>query len=131
MTKFLIAYAVTGGAFLALDAIWLTLMSGPFYRPQLGDLMRDKIVLGPSIAFYLIYVGVLTALIVAPATVPMRALWQGMLLGLAAYATYNLTNAATLKNWPGLLTYVDLAWGALATGAAAWLSVLMLSHFRG
>ena len=134
MLPFLLAYVVTGGIFLALDFAWLATMSGRFYRPQLGALMRDQIALPPSMAFYLIYAGVLTALVVAPAfsaSDPSRAFVNGLLLGFGAYASYNLTNAATLNGWPTPLTFVDMAWGTFATGLSAWLAVLALGLLRG
>lgn len=134
VSQIVLAYLVTAGIFLALDIAWLATMSGRFYRPQLGALMRDQIWLPPSVAFYAIYAGVLTALVVAPAFAanePSRAFVNGLLLGLAAYATYNLTNAATLNGWPTPVTLVDLAWGTLVTGLSAWLAVLALTAIRG
>ena len=133
MPSFLVAYLVTGGIFLALDAAWLTLMSGRLYRPALGSLMRDDIALAPAIVFYLVYVSVLTVLVVAPAAAAgkgSRALFHGALIGLAAYATYNLTNAATLKGWPNLITFVDWTWGTFVSGATAWLAVVCLNAIR-
>lgn len=129
MPSALLAYVVTGAVFVALDFAWLALMTGRLYRPQLGALMRDRISLAPSILFYVVYVGVLTWLIVLPAwrnEDGVQALSGGLLVGLAAYATYNLTNAATLKNWPPLLTWVDWSWGTIVTGVSAWAAVLVL-----
>lgn len=130
MPSWLSTYLVTGAIFVAADAIWLWVMAQRFYRAQLGPLMRDEIAFAPAIAFYLIYVGALAALVVAPALAAQnsgRALLHGLLFGIAAYATYDLTNAATLKGWPTALTFVDMAWGAIATGAAAWLAVVVLT----
>lgn len=125
----LIAYVATGAIFVALDFMWLGLMTGPLYKPQLGALMRENVSLPPSILFYLVYVCVLTALVVLPAlraANPIQALVHGLLLGLAAYAAYNLTNAATLNGWPPLLTFIDWVWGTFVTGVAACLAVLAL-----
>lgn len=130
MPKPLLAFLTTGAIFVAIDFAWLATMSGRLYRPQLGALVRDKIAMGPSVAFYLLYAIVLTALVVLPALTarsPAHAAINGALLGLVAYGTYNLTNAATLKGWPTLLTYVDLAWGTFVTGLASWLAVLALT----
>jgi len=126
----LLAFLTTGAIFVAIDFVWLATMSGRLYRPQLGAMMRERIALAPSVAFYLLYALVLTALVVLPALAarsPTQAATQGALLGLVAYATYNLTNAATLKGWPTLLTFVDLAWGTFVTGLASWLAVLALT----
>lgn len=80
MLKLLLACLTTGAIFLALDFAWLATMSGRFYRPQLGDLMRERIALAPSVAFHFIYTVVLTALVVLPALAarsPTQALVQG------------------------------------------------------
>lgn len=125
----LIAFVVTGALFCAVDLIWLTLMGGAFYRPHLGDLMRASPNLAASAAFYVIYAAVLTALVVAPAIrtgapVSLLAVFGGgALFGLGAYATYNLTNLATLKAWPLPIVLVDTAWGTLLTGVVAAASV--------
>jgi uncharacterized membrane protein len=129
----LLAFLITGGIFVAMDFAWLATMSGHLYRPQLGALMRDQIALAPSALFYIVYAAVLSAVVVLPAynaDDPSRALVTGLLVGLAAYATYNLTNAATLNGWPPLLTIVDWAWGTVATALAAWLSVFALIYLR-
>jgi len=129
MPSWLSAYLVTGAIFVAVDAVWLSLMGPRFYRSHLGPLMREQFALAPAIAFYVIYIGVLTALVVAPALAaqsPTRALVTGLLFGLGTYATYNLTNASTLKGWSPVVTVVDMAWGCIATGAAAALAVLIL-----
>jgi uncharacterized membrane protein len=96
--------------------------------------MRDQNAVAPAVAFYFIYIAALTVLVVLPALGAQnatRALAHGVLFGLAAYATYDLTNAAILKGWPSPITYVDMAWGSIATGIAAWLAVLALSALRG
>jgi uncharacterized membrane protein len=130
MPSWLSAYLITGAVFVLADAVWLSAMAPRFYRSQLGELMRDQVVLAPAIIFYIVYVGALTALVVLPALATQnatRALIYGCLFGLAAYGTYDLTNAATLKGWPLALTLVDLTWGVLATGLAACVSVLALT----
>lgn len=128
MSVFLIAFVVTGAAFVVLDMIWLSQMAPRVYRPQLGDIMGEGIRLGPAVAFYLIYIAGLTILVVAPAVsaqAPMQALALGGVLGFTAYATYDLTNWATLKRWSALVTCLDMAWGALATAAACWIGVTL------
>lgn len=127
--RYLLAYLGTGLTMGVLDAIWLTTMSNRLYKPVLGDLMAAKPDMKAAIAFYLIYVfgivffAVLPALREASLT---RALINGAVLGLVAYATYDLTNQATLRVWATHLTLVDLAWGTIVTTAAAaggyWLA---------
>ena len=121
-------YLVTLFAFLALDAVWLGLIAQPFYQAQIGFLMAKNPHWLAAGAFYLLYVGGLVFFVVGPALrsgeSPARAALHGAFFGLVAYATYDLTNLATLDRWPLLLTAVDLVWGAtlgaLTTLAAVW-----------
>jgi len=121
-------YLVTLFAFLALDALWLGLIAQPFYQAQIGFLMAENPNWLAAGAFYLLYVAGLVFFVVGPAlragTSPARAALRGAFFGLVAYATYDLTNLATLDRWPLLVTVVDLAWGtllgALTTLVAVW-----------
>jgi uncharacterized membrane protein len=118
----LIAYPVTAFVFLALDAVWLTTMADRLYRPALGRLMLDRFELAPAAAFYLVYLVGVVVFAVMPGLDSRRwttSLGLGALLGLVAYATYDLTNQATLRDWPWRVTIADLCWGTLATGFAA------------
>ena len=123
MKPLLVHYLVSGLSFLALDVVWLGLMGPTLYRPQLGSLMLEKFLLAPAIAFYLIYPVGIAVFAVGPALQAASggvALGHGLLLGFLAYATYNLTNLATLRGWSSVVTLVDIGWGAIATGAAAF-----------
>ena len=118
----LIAYPLTAVVFLALDAVWLTTMADRLYRPALGHLMLDRFELAPAIAFYLVYVAGVVVFAVKPGLERRRwttALGLGALLGFVAYATYDLTNQATLRDWPWRVTLADLCWGTLVTALAA------------
>ncbi|MDM0011288.1 DUF2177 family protein [Variovorax sp. J22P168] len=122
LKQFAIAYGATAVFFLALDAVWLSVMAERLYRPALGGLMADEVAWVPAAAFYLIYVAGVVLFAVAPAL--PRASWAsalgwGALLGFVAYATYDLTNQATLKAWPWQVTLADLCWGTFATGVSA------------
>ena len=116
-----------------LDAAWLKIMFDQFYLPSMRHLLGGDILITPAIIFYVIYAFALTVLIVIPATQEQRGLFvlffQGALFGLAAYGTYNLTNLATLKEWPVSLTIVDMAWGSFLSGivtvATAWMHRLL------
>jgi len=120
-------------AFLLPDGVWLTLTVQRFYAPHLGHLMGPSPHFAPAIAFYLLYAAGLTVFVVAPAvrggTAPARVFALGALLGLVAYGTYDLTNQASLRDWPLVVTLVDLAWGALLTGTASVLSTLLTRRF--
>jgi uncharacterized membrane protein len=129
MKTFALGYLVSGVLFLAIDAVWLGIMGNALYRPQLGSLMLEKIQLAPAVAFYLIYPAGIAVFAVAPALqagAATEALGYGLLLGLVAYATYNLTNLATLRGWSPLVTIADTAWGGTATALAAVLAFTIL-----
>lgn len=121
MPKYVVAYLSTGLAFVVLDAIWLSLMGG-WYRAQLGEMMAPSFRLAPAVVFYLLYLCGIVVFAVAPALEsgrPGAALVQGALFGFFAYATYDLTNQATLARWPLALSLTDIAWGTALTGASA------------
>jgi uncharacterized membrane protein len=120
--QFIIAYAATAIVFLALDALWLATMADRLYRPAIGPMMLEHFAIAPAAAFYMIYLAGVVVFALAPALSSGRsttALGLGALLGLVAYGTYDLTNQATLRNWPWRVTIADLCWGACATAAAA------------
>jgi uncharacterized membrane protein len=122
MKTFITAYVATGLAFLALDAVWLSLMNRLLYQPNLGPLLLGSFRPAPAALFYLIYVFGVVFFAVSPALASGKwsvALLQGAVLGLVAYATYDLTNQATLKTWPGIVTVADMGWGMVATSVAS------------
>ena len=130
MQKFAIAYGASAAVFLVLDFIWLTLASRFLYRPQLGNLLSDNPNLVVAAAFYLVYVVGVVVFAVLPAHGDkswLMALGFGALLGLVAYGTYDITNLATLRDWPVMVSVVDLAWGVFVTSAAALSGYLALS----
>ncbi|VTU15791.1 DUF2177 family protein [Variovorax sp. RA8] len=132
--QFLIAYATSALVFLAIDATWLATMAGRLYRPAIGHLMRPDVDVKAAVIFYTLYVAGIVIFAVAPALESRSwtsALGRGALLGLFAYATYDLTNQATLRDWPWRLTLVDLAWGAVVTAAAAAAGCRLVLAFGG
>jgi uncharacterized membrane protein len=129
-----LAYATTGLAFLGLDAIWLSLTASRLYRPYLGDMLLPGFNLAPAVLFYLLYVVAIIVFAVQPAITEGRvvpAILRGALLGLVAYATYDLTNQATLRNWPVVVTIADLCWGTVLTASAATIGYLATTSFAG
>lgn len=120
--KILIAYIASLAAFVALDFVWLSVMVQRLYRPALGDMLAERPNLPAAVIFYLVYGVGLTLLAVAPALkegAASRAVLNGLVFGAVAYATYDLTNLATLRSWSMKVTVADIAWGACATGLAA------------
>jgi uncharacterized membrane protein len=120
--RILIAYAATAVVFLIGDMIWLGFVARDFYRNQMGDLMAPNVSLTAAVAFYLLYIVGVVYFAVGPALTAgswTTALISGLILGLIAYATYDLTNLATTRDWPAALAFVDLAWGATLTAIAS------------
>lgn len=122
----ILQFLVVAAAFAVIDAIWLKTMN-PFYRRQIGDLLADKPNLGYAVVFYVIYIAGIVFFALTPALDGgswLTAVGYGAALGTFAYATYDLTNAATLKTWPWQLIVVDILWGAALTALATlagWL----------
>lgn len=118
------AYLGAGLVFAALDFAWLSATNASLYRPILAPVLADQVRLLPAVSFYLIYLAGLTVFAIRPALAAggwRAALVLGGLFGFFAYATYDLTNQATLAVWATKLTLMDLAWGVTvsATGATA------------
>lgn len=113
---FIKLYAIALPVFFVIDMIWLVLVANSFYKSQIGFLMKPDINWAAAIIFYLLFIVGLVLFVIAPAVEKvswMHALLFGALFGLITYATYDLTNLATIKNWPILVTLVDLAWGTV------------------
>jgi uncharacterized membrane protein len=130
----LIGYCVTAVVFLALDAAWLTTMADRLYRPALGRLVLDRFDLLPAVAFYAVYLVGVVVFAVLPGLESRRwttSLGLGALLGLVAYATYDLTNQATLRDWPWRVTLADLCWGTFVTAVAAAAGCLITAWLTG
>lgn len=120
--KIALLYAACVVAFFAIDFVWLSTMTSRFYQPRLGHLLAEQPRLGVAAGFYLLYVIGVVALAVIPGLkegAPLEAIWRGALFGLLAYATYDLTNLATLRGWPVDLTLIDLVWGTVLTGSVS------------
>lgn len=120
--RYLLAYLGCALVMAGLDAVWLTMVGPRLYPPAIGELLAPRPDLAPAVAFYVIYVAGIVGLAVAPALAKRsawRAIGSGAALGFVAYATYDLTNQATLRVWPVHLTLIDLTWGTSLTAAAA------------
>lgn len=134
MKTYFAAYFFTLVAFLVIDFIWLSTMASRLYRPAIGDLLAENFRLAPAVVFYLIYAGGLTFLAVRPALLSgewTTALLYGPIVGFMAYATYDLTNQATLTNWPTTLTIADLLWGTFVSAAAAIIGYIVTVRLLG
>ena len=120
-----LTYVIVLTAFVLLDGAWLSVVGPALYKPALGTMLADKVRIVPAVAFYLLYpIGIeIFALVPALRSSSVgHAATYGALFGLFAYATYDLTNAATLRQWTTQITLADMAWGAIATGLATTIA---------
>lgn len=124
--RWIIAWVAAAGSFGLLDAMWLRWAGPNVYRPVLGEVLAPAFRIGPALLFYACYISAMVWFAVRPGLeqgVP-HAVLNGALLGAIAYATYDLTNQATLKVWSSQITALDVAWGAAATALASGIAAL-------
>lgn len=122
MLKYLAAAVATGVVFMLMDLGWISQMLPRLYRPDIGPLLADKPSVAPAAAFYVIYITGVTVLAIAPGLSAgswARTAGSAAMMGLVAYATYDLTNQATLRLWSSRVSLWDMAWGVFATTVAA------------
>ena len=132
MKNFVIAYLATLTTFLVIDAVWLGIVAKKFYAAQLGPLMRDDVLFLPAGIFYLFYSAGIVMLAVRPEQTGLslfNVAFYGAVVGFIAYGTYDVTNLATLKNWPVLMSIVDLIWGICISSVVAVAGALALRKF--
>jgi uncharacterized membrane protein len=124
-------FAITLPVFFFIDMIWLGVVAKNFYREQIGFLLKTDVNWVAAIAFYLIFIVGLVVFVIMPAKAQgswSHALWYGALFGCITYATYDLTNLATVKDWPLLVTLVDLAWGAVLAASVSTIAYLIAAR---
>jgi uncharacterized membrane protein len=123
---FLIALPI----FFVIDMVWLVLVAKKFYQGQIGFLMKPDINWFAAIIFYLLFIAGLAIFVISPAVEKhswVHAIFFGALFGLITYATYDLTNLATLKDWPFLVTVVDLIWGTVLAASISGVTYFIAS----
>jgi uncharacterized membrane protein len=127
VTEYLLGLTV----FFGLDMIWLGFMASRYYKPVLGDIALQSVNLSPAIIFYLLYPAGLVFFAIEPALKAgswRLALLQGALFGFFSYATYDLSNQATLRNWSAALSGIDIAWGTVLGAVTALLTYEVVSR---
>lgn len=125
---FIKVYLIALPVFFAIDMIWLGLVAKNFYRDQIGFLMKTDINWIAAVIFYLIFIFGLVFFVIMPALESgswVKAIAVGALFGFITYATYDLTNLATVKNWPLFVTVVDLIWGAVLASSVSVITYLI------
>lgn len=118
--------------FLVIDMLWLGIVAKSFYAKQIGALMKTDVNWTAAIIFYLIFIFGLVVFVIAPAMDKrswMHALLFGALFGFVCYATYDLTNLAVAKDWPLLVTIVDLVWGAVLSASVSVITYFIAHKF--
>ena len=126
-----LVYAITLPVFFAIDLVWIGVVARDFYRRNLGHLLSDQVNWPAAILFYLVFIAGIVFFAIRPALETgngLRALTYGAFLGFLAYSTYDLTNQATVRDWPILVTVVDLAWGTVLTALVSFLSYQISSR---
>ena len=128
---FIKLYAVSITAFLALDFLWLGFIAKGLYARQIGQLLKPDVNWVAAILFYLIFVAGLVVFVIQPS---LRESWtnaalMGAFFGLVAYATFDLTSLALLRDWPVLVTVIDLAWGATLGAAVSVITHVVVSRW--
>ena len=124
-------YAITLLIFFAIDLVWLGVVAKNFYRQHIGHLLSPDVNWGAALLFYAVYIAGIVFFAIKPAIEAgsaSRALAYGAFFGFVAYATYDLTNQATMKDWPVLVTVIDLGWGTVLTATVAFLSYQVSSR---
>lgn len=122
MATLLLSYLAVLAVLVVVDLLWLGVVALAFYKRHLASLMRERPRLSVAVLFYVLYAAGITVLAVRPGLASgdwVHVCLLGMVLGLSAYGTYDLTNYATLRQWPARLVVVDMAWGTVLTAVAA------------
>jgi uncharacterized membrane protein len=125
-------YIIALPVFFVIDMIWLGLIAKNFYRTQIGGLMKTDVNWIAAIIFYLIFIAGLVVFVITPAIEKgswTHALIFGILFGFVCYATYDLTNLAIAKDWPLLITIVDLIWGATLSASVSVITYFIAIKF--
>jgi uncharacterized membrane protein len=132
--NYALAYVASLLLFAAVDITWLMTMGARLYKQTLGDILLPTVNIAPAIAFYAIYPVALVYFAIMPALKSgsvALALFNGALFGFVAYATYELTNFATLRNWTLQITIIDIVYGAVASGLVSAVVAAALMAWRG
>jgi uncharacterized membrane protein len=122
-------FIVTIAVFFLVDIFWLAFVARKLYKEYLGFIMADKVNVMAALIFYIIFIVGLIVFVINPSLAKesiQSAILMGMFFGFVTYATYDLTNLATLKDWPVLITIIDICWGTILSGTVSAISYLIL-----
>ncbi|HMA68253.1 MAG TPA: DUF2177 family protein [Candidatus Mcinerneyibacterium sp.] len=133
MVGYIKAYLITFIIFFLIDLLWLGLIAKSLYRKHIGFLLKDNFNMPIAIIFYMVFIGGLIFFVInraASINSWQYALFAGMLFGFITYSTYDITNLATLKNWPVAITIIDIIWGTVLCGTTSIISYKIINHFN-
>lgn len=133
MVSYIKSFFIGLVVFLLIDMIWLGVIAKGLYAKHLGFLMTNQIKWGAAILFYLIFVAGLVFFVIRPSVEKQSlsyALIAGAFYGLITYATYDLTNQATIKDWPMIITIVDMIWGSTVSVLTSVITVWIINRFQ-
>jgi uncharacterized membrane protein len=132
MMKLIAAYLTTAVVMIVIDLVWLGVIAKPLYQQGIGHLMTDQPNILAAVAFYMLFPVGLMVFAVTPQVAMegwQKSAWLGAMFGFFAYATYDLTNLATLKNYPISLALIDIVWGTVVSAVAASVGKLVFNRF--
>lgn len=130
---FLKLYLVSLVVFFTIDLVWLGVIAKDLYKDQIGFLMSNQVRWVPAILFYCLYLAGLVFFAILPAFGHgnwVSAIVYGGFFGLVCYATYDLTNLATLKDWPMKIVIIDLVWGTFISGICSFVTFWIGNHWK-
>lgn len=133
MLNFIKVYLTSFVVFFAIDIVWLGVVAQKLYAKHLGYIMKPKANWFAALIFYLLYIAGLVFFVVNPALEKVSwqyALFAGLFFGFITYATYDLTNLATLKDWPLTITIIDLIWGSILGGSVSVITYAIVKGFN-
>lgn len=133
ITKLFLSYALTFAVFLLIDMAWLGFIAKDLYKKHLGGFLSEQVNWTAAIVFYLLFVVGVFIFAIMPSVEKgsvVSAITLGALFGFFTYATYDLTNLATLKNWPLTIVFIDILWGSVLTGIVSTAGFYIVKFFH-
>lgn len=128
--KWILYYGIALTVFMIIDLIWLGFVAKDLYSKYLGYLMSDKVNWVAALIFYLIFIGGVCYFVLYPSLLDknvMNLVIRAVLFGFITYSTYDLTNLATIKDWPIQVTIIDLIWGTTLSTSVSLISYFIIN----
>ncbi len=133
ISKLILSYLLTFAVFFIVDMAWLGFVAKDIYKKYLGNFLSDNVNWIAAFVFYLLFVVGVFIFAILPAVEKdslRSAIIMGALFGFFTYATYDLTNLATLKDWPITIVFIDIIWGMVLTGIVSTAGFYIVKYFQ-